>query len=786
MAQAPSIDLPIYLDAVSWGNDDTQLPGILDRWEAPPRSSAGMTRPAGASAILEPFALKVTARLVERELRVLGPKLRLPSGSDADMASLTGRSVSSLVGTMKEHSPSLWELLEDCLATRDQKARNAHKDCEKIIYTIISMIVYSRSHHYNHLQKLLAIYMKFRGLSARGFDTLHAVGLTMSHKWACNHVGTMSKGAMKEVAERMEQFPWVTSYDNLTIPFRVFSQRVDNQGELGQGTAATVYVMKDAPLFPESVNTDLKEQRARGQSNLLSSLDIFDLEMSAYPRIQEQMVHEVLTMLLECPEFNVSSYEGKASDALKAPPPVDQLPWGPDHTTLQYLLGTVPIPEASYEDHSKLVNEWLSQLGIRTLAERIKFAATKVIGWVGDQLTVDRLRRLFTFLADEDNSFDRLDFLFFVFGWLHLQMAFANSLHKQYLGTTKGRGLAQAFELLNRRGLSQVRTQGPFHHDLVEALHHISTAHVLVDWSEIAGVENLGDLRQKKPEELRSLARQIVERMASSEEIDRIDHGVGGGGSPDQQRRRVVMWNRDVLHYLVLERAIKSGDVGQMEAMLPLLLYRFVGGGNGKDANEVLELLQGLHREWPKDVADFVRHHCWLVNFSGKQSGFCTVDRAQEMNIKDIKVTYRSEGSLIKWLYFKTLHPAIPIIRTVIDFIETEFETLACGKRHTVPSANRDIQLLRTSYKESTYHKNKPGRKITSPEEEARDVITRGSTSVQTGTLLENWVANRTFKRAKGEQYMEHSLNETNYDHLTSPEEPGAGATSESAMDIEA
>ena len=39
-----------------------------------------------------------------------------------------------------------------------------------------------------------------------------------------------------------------------------------------------------------------------------------------------------------------------------------------------------------------------------------------------------------------------------------------------------------------------------------------------------------------------------------------------------------------------------------MEAMLPTLLYRFVGGGNQKYAIEVLELLQGLHKEWPPTV----------------------------------------------------------------------------------------------------------------------------------------------------------------------------------------
>ncbi|KAH7917006.1 hypothetical protein BV22DRAFT_977203, partial [Leucogyrophana mollusca] len=49
------------------------------------------------------------------------------------------------------------------------------------------------------------------------------------------------------------------------------------------------------------------------------------------------------------------------------------------------------------------------------------------------------------------------------------------------------------------------------------------------------------------------------------------------------------------------------GDVGRMEDLLPTLLLRFAGGGNSKYTIEVLELLQGLRREWP-DVIKYVSH----------------------------------------------------------------------------------------------------------------------------------------------------------------------------------
>ncbi|TFK27907.1 hypothetical protein FA15DRAFT_753910 [Coprinopsis marcescibilis] len=449
---------------------------------------------------------------------------------------------------MKQKGPVLWRFLKHSLTTKGQKKRNTVKDPSKTIFTIISMMVYSQSHHHNRLQKLLAIYLKFRGISAKGFNTLHSMGLTMSHKWACNIVESMSRQAGEEMLKKMEEFMWVSSYNNVNIPFRVFSQCLDNQRELGTGTAATIYIKRDAPKLSDTLNQLLKEQQACGIKNPLTEADILNLDSKDYPKVHAQMKHAVLQILLDSPEFELSTYLERTSDKLKSPLPINPLPVGHEHATLQYLLGTVDIPEASYEDHSRLLTAWFEQLGFKTTAEKIQLAIKNIITWIGNQLTVNCLRHLFTFRANDDNSFDCLDFLVFIFGWLHLQMAFAKSLHAQYLGTSKGQGLGQAFELLNKKGLFSTKTQGPFHHDL---------------------------------EELKALASNLVKKYASSDALEN-----NPTVQPDQQRRQVTMWNWDALQYIVLDQAIKTGDVGLMEAMLPSLLFQFLGGGNGKSLEE--------------------------------------------------------------------------------------------------------------------------------------------------------------------------------------------------------
>ncbi|KAK7002149.1 hypothetical protein R3P38DRAFT_3044181 [Favolaschia claudopus] len=95
-------------------------------------------------------------------------------------------------------------------------------------------------------------------------------------------------------------------------------------------------------------------------------------------------------------------------------------------------------------------------------------------------------------------------------------MVFANSIHKQHIGTSKGRGLSAAFSALGRKGLEKTKTQGPFFHDLDETLHIIAEAQFRELWLLVGGVSNLADLRRKSPAELYKLAEKIVSEHASS------------------------------------------------------------------------------------------------------------------------------------------------------------------------------------------------------------------------------------------------------------------------------
>ncbi|KAF7312767.1 hypothetical protein MIND_00291800 [Mycena indigotica] len=223
------------------------------------------------------------------------------------------------------------------------------------------------------------------------------MGILMSYKWTTDSVESISKASMEEVVQLLKVFQWILSYDNIQLAFRVFSQRLDNLGEFGSGCAATVYIKKGLLPFPPEVNHAFQLHRAKGMLNPITVGDVLDLCQKHQASIEARMIYHTLQFLLQTTDFNLGAYRHRESEIFKAPDWLDPLPAGKEHTASQYLLGSVNITETSYEDHVKLIVEWLKQLGIEVPEEQKKLGLEKLIAWCGDQLTIDRLRGLLAF-----------------------------------------------------------------------------------------------------------------------------------------------------------------------------------------------------------------------------------------------------------------------------------------------------------------------------------------------------------------------------------------------------
>jgi hypothetical protein len=623
------VNLPLFLWAISWNVKELvsnskarfartalmmsdELPVILSNWHKPPRRHNAGIRTKAAKQAMEHWALETLYQTFDEELSALAPTMELPQEELSEETLLSIRP-QEMISEVQTQAPVLWKLISHLVSTPDQ-ASNTLK-CPVMVdsyafvcililtvlvhqtsLAIVSMASFSRSHHRSKLPKLLTVYFKSCGLATKAFDTLHALGITMSQKWAYRGIEQLSGQVRSSLLDEIEKYPWFGTHDNINIAFKVYEQRLNNQSHFDSGTAATIFIIKDpAAISPN--NLAFQQKRAIGAKDLITWEDILELEATAGLRIRRRAIHQVLSFLFNAPAFDFKSYSQRNHSLLKPPVPVHQLPLDAPYAI--YMLNTVHIEEASYEGNDRVLKEWWRQLKFDTPEKQRKLGEGPIIVWTGDQLTVSRIRGLQKFRSEDDNTFDRLSFLKEIFGWFHTVIALEHSLHDQYYGTRNGFGLVHDFDLLNRKGLNTHSVQGTFHHHLNEALRHIAAARFRDLWLVVGKVDKLEELRNRSPQELLALATSIVDDYASTAGLRKME---AQQSRKDELLYQSAQMARDLLDYIDINDAIMTGDVGCIQDQLPRLLFRFGGGKNKNYTNELLELLQGLLKEWPDDL----------------------------------------------------------------------------------------------------------------------------------------------------------------------------------------
>ena len=83
--------------------------------------------------------------------------------------------------------------------------------------------------------------------------------------------------------------------------------------------------------------------------------------------------------------------------------------------------------------------------------------------------------------------------------------------------------------------------------------------------------KSIEDLQESSPKELVTLAGQIVEECASSSALECMD--AMPENQCDEVTHQTIMWNHNILQYIILDQAVKHGNVGLMEDSLPHLLF---------------------------------------------------------------------------------------------------------------------------------------------------------------------------------------------------------------------
>jgi len=109
----------------------------------------------------------------------------------------------------------------------------------------------------------------------------------------------MSSNELTKLRDMVQHLPFVITHDNVNIPFRVFTQRIDNQSHFDSGTAATVFFQPYAPPETPLCNRTLQEYRRNGRNVPLTIGKIYDLADAATPGQHAHDVYRVLKYLID-------------------------------------------------------------------------------------------------------------------------------------------------------------------------------------------------------------------------------------------------------------------------------------------------------------------------------------------------------------------------------------------------------------------------------------------------------------------------------------------------------
>ncbi|EKM48930.1 uncharacterized protein PHACADRAFT_214588 [Phanerochaete carnosa HHB-10118-sp] len=729
-----------------------ELKGVLRNLYRPPRGHGRGVRSRGAVEAMTEVAQEIVTRQVNYEMRALHPIMEAKP-ADFREESLLQITLDDMISRVRAAAPTWWSICSNAAFTPKQAARNTKKSSpDTAILMVTSIVSFSRSVRRCKMQQLMSAYLKSCGLKARAFDTLHALYFCMSQKTVYTAVDTIAETTQERMKADVKDYPIRGSHDNINIRFQAYEQRTDNKSHFDSGTAATVYPVKDPDAVPPNAAA-YHEKRAAGSQNSITPLDIFELESQASPRIHTRAVYQIIRFLIDSAPFDLSTYEHKESELFKPPPPVHQLPTGPEHALCQYMLGTIHQEEASYEGNERCMHEWLRQLGLDTVENMKHISQEQLIVWMGDQLTSSRFRGLKNFRSQDLNSAQRFEFLIELAGWFHAQINLGFSFHHQYYGKPGTMGLKHAIDLLERKNLATPSVQGTFHHNLDELLHHVAEAHFRDAWCTIANVDSLDELRSRTPQELSKLASKLWEKLASTHALDKLCEKTNEAA--DDYFQQAVMFNRDILDYLELDDAIKTGDVGRVRDLLPRLLFRFLGGGHTNYVIEMLELIQALECEWPEDLKVWVLKYCWLGNTTGRPGCFSPFDLIQEHNIRDIKHIFAVFGPYATWEYIKKISAAIPTMRKVKDHVEADINHFRRGKTHTKPAKEIDVAKLQQAYAASKIHVFDPTRPRLDIEC-LTDYLQQGSNPTLLRKTINRWTARRVTARSTEQDWTDY------------------------------
>ncbi|KAG9094064.1 hypothetical protein FRC06_011195 [Ceratobasidium sp. 370] len=690
----------------------------------PPRAETKGPRTKGAAESIDKFALSLTARRLREEMRDF----------EEDYENIKPEALSQ----------------QDCLKSLSFDALEA-----RFVVMIICATAYQLSSHNNAFQRLLGYYFKAKHVPKTIIDMLSSLNLCMSYRSVTATLSTLSQSIRQAALEAVQNFPFLIVHDNIRIKKAVRSQRCDNQTMTDNGTAMTVIILPESarPAWedPEEIralNSHIERRRALGTSLRITAKDIFNAQRQE--RVLEHKLGHIFDILRAIPCLKGAA--ALSHHRLQRLPSWHQLKSGPDHVTRQFMLATRPIDESSYSGNLMVIQDIMRQLGFDSGDQLVRLALERIIAWVGDELTISRLRMLKWLRQEEKNAYDRLDPFVPLFGWFHALMCLAFCVFENHRGSIAGLGLARTVNSLQRLGFSvDMRRTRPDYHTVKECLMHDFESRVRDLWLEETGTKTLEELNAwirdpvRTPEDIFAAGKHIQRTRVSRQALPLYQAELRCSGRPlDAVFVESLLQNRHEEMFWDLRHAVKHGDVGHIEDLVPDLLVFFTGSRNTNYARQMYELLQTLYYESTDKMRYAIRENCWLVNMTGRPNGFYPVDQRQELNNGGIRSHGPAPQSGATWDDLAIASPLIPLYMDIVKHVKDSIARTQYSRVHKDPAWEKDLDVLMHDHALTQVMVPVPGREVPTTSKPCKDFFKLGSTILQDSDALDKYTDQRT------------------------------------------
>ncbi|KAK6992066.1 hypothetical protein R3P38DRAFT_3227090 [Favolaschia claudopus] len=441
---------------------------------------------------------------------------------------------------------------------------------------------------------------------------------------------------------------------------RAWQHTLGHKDELKSGTAATVIELEDVPpgaLLSEPFAQNIAE-KARSKLTVKQLYDDID-----WPHVRGIGAASILRIWLKyVPSLSPHRAAVEELFTVKHNKHRLRLRKSKIHT-----LRATNINESTTVGAASVLRNLLAQLFITPVS---------LVNWMfmlcGDQLTIDRIRKIIRYTAKCDTPHEQHKWALPIIQLWHMKWAWQKAIFRLHWHSDLAKG---TFGL---------------HHDIV----------LIERENSIYGEPWSGEV---VPEETESATPAPV-RLAKKKKRSRTTAAAQPArnfSNGDQALVTLCNFMRVTLWYMELCASIAKGDIGRSFEVIKLLRFSFWGAGSTNYGNELLELACNSLYEFSEDLKTAVLNN-YLANPSGRIGHWLELDLLQEHFNFWIKRLFNAKSHDLEGQHLaEAVNLNIAGISKLRETFPGLFGLKRNGQRHTDASTIHDINQLGNHFRKN-------------------------------------------------------------------------------------